>query len=145
MLNGQMSIFDFLQSDIPQKEPQEEPQCDQSQYRAIKVDEMKVLQEQNFVEICDDSRICISATVKLLDNNMVYWSEWFTYPFLDICKSEKEAEKQYKEHLKNITDRLTQPPRFEVSIPVELEDMYLCVNGIWSCDTYTFRNGAVKI
>ena len=34
---------------------------------------------------------------------------------------------------------------YAVNIPVELEDMYLCVNGIWSCDTYNFHNGAVAI
>jgi hypothetical protein len=143
-MQGQIELLDYLKNigheDSKNKIPQEK-----QEYQVIRIKDMKVIRERNFVEICTDSRICISATVKLLDNNMVYWSEWFKYPFLDIGKSEKEAEKQYKEHLKNISDRLHQPPRFEVKVPVELEDMYLCVNGIWSCDTYTFRNGAVKI
>jgi len=34
---------------------------------------------------------------------------------------------------------------YAANIPVELEDMYLCVNGIWSCFEYTNHNGAVMI
>lgn len=131
----QLDLLSYLES-IEKDEPK---------YWVTKSSDMQIIQERNFVEICTDSRICISATVKLLKGNMVYWKEWYTYPFLDICKSDKEAEKCYKEHLDNILSQLYQPPRFEVTIPVELEDMYLCVNGIWSCDKYTFHNGAVAL
>lgn len=134
-MHGQLDLLSYLES-IERDEPK---------YRVTNASDMQVIKERNFIEICNDSRICISATVKLLRGNMVYWKEWYTYPFLDICKSEKEAEKCYKEHLDNILSRLHQPPRFEVNSPVELEDMYLCVNGIWSCDTYTFHNGAAAI
>lgn len=138
----QLELFDYLDSTEADK-----PEVSQEEliYRVIKSSNMQVIRERNFVEICTDSRICISATVKLLKGNMVYWSEWYTYPFLNICNSEKEAEKCYKEHLDNILRDLYQPPRFEVNIPVELEDMYLCVNGIWSCFTYTDHNGAITI
>ena len=140
--NGQMSMFDFIKTEEPQAEPK--PQKDKEIYKSIKVSEMEVMQERNFVEICTDSRICISATVKLLKGNIVYWNEWYTYPFLNVYMSQAEAEKQYNEHLNNIMSRLTQPPRFEVDTPVELQDMYLCVNGNWSCEDYSFYNGPVE-
>ena len=141
--DGQMTIFDLLKPEEPQTEP--ESQYCEKEYRVIRTDEMKVIHERNFVEICTDSRICIMATVKLLEGNMVYYKEWYTYPFLDACESEKEANKRYTEHLNNILNALYQPPRFEVNIPVELEDMYLCVNGNWSCFEYTNYNGAVTL
>ena len=114
-------------------------------YKVMRADEMKILKERNFVEICTDSRICISATVKILEGNIVYWKEWFTYPFLDVCKTEKEAEKSYKEHLEKITAQLYQPPRFEVNITSELEDVYLCKNGSWSNYEYAKNNGPVLL
>lgn len=112
-------------------------------YTVIRADEMKVIKERNFIEICSDGRICISATAKLLEGNMVYWSEWYTYPFLEVCRNETEANKHYSERLNNILNKLYQPPRFEVNIPVELKDMYLCANGKWSSYDYASFNGEV--
>lgn len=143
-MNGQIDLLEYLDSiepkEIKPKEPQNKPE-----YQVIKANDMIVIRERNFVEICTDSRILISATAKILSGNMVYWKEWFTYPFLDICKSDTEADERYNKHLENIERQLYQPPRFEVNVPVEIEDMYLCVNGIWSCERYTFHNGPLTL
>ena len=140
---GQMSMFDFIATEEIRPEPEPEPEKDNKIYKSIKAVDMEVIKERNFVEICTDSRICITASVKLLKGNMVYCNEWYMYPFLTVCNDDKESTQQYNEHLKNILDRMTQPPRFEVNLPTELEDMYLCVNGNWSVGEYTFQNGAV--
>lgn len=104
---------------------------------------MKVIDERNFVEICDDSRILISATVKFLEGNMIYFNGWYTYHFLKIAKSEEKARKLYEEKANDILKEMNDK-RFEVEIPVELKDMYLCQNEIWSEYRYVAHNGAKR-
>lgn len=113
-------------------------------YKVIRKKDMEVIKERNFIEICDDSRILISATVKLLKGNMVYWSNFYTYHFLEKFKTEKDAEKKYNAELNENLKALDRPKRFEVNLPLELKDMYLCQSGIWSEYEYAKRNGAVK-
>ena len=110
---------------------------------AIRKEEMKVLKEDNFIENCKDERILISATVKLLEGNMIYFSTWYTYHFLEKLKDEKSAQKRYKEILGEIESEMNDK-RFKANVPVELKDMYMCQSGIWSEYEYVGRNGAVK-
>lgn len=110
---------------------------------AIRKEEMKVLKEDNFIEICDDSRILISATAKLLEGNMIYFSTWYTYHFLEKLKDEKSAQKRYKEILGEIESEINDK-RFKVNVPAELKDMYLCRDGRWSEYKYVAHNGAKR-
>lgn len=112
-------------------------------FTAIRTKDMQVIKERNFIEVCKDNRILISATVKLLKGNMVYWSDFYTYHFLEKCKSDAEAEKRYDIELQKILSNPNILKRFEVNLPVELKDMYLSQNKVWSEYRYVHHNGAV--
>jgi len=139
---GQLSIFDFIK--IEELPVIKEHVQDKKKYKTIKVESMQVVEESNFVEICTDSRILISATVKRLSGNMVYAKGWFLYPFVTICKDEADAKKTYQESLDRIKSEAHLPKRFQVYIPVELQEMYYCKNGNISCEQYALCNGAVE-
>lgn len=139
---GQLSIFDFI--NIKELPLAKESVEDQNRYKTIKPESMQVVEESNFVEICTDSRILISATVKRLSGSMVYANGWYLYPFLTICKDEADAKKVYQESLARIKSDTHLPKRFQVYIPVELQEMYYCKNGNISCEQYALCNGAVE-
>jgi hypothetical protein len=142
VMPGQLSLFDFIKIDelpVIKELPQEK-----KKYKTIKPESMQVVEESNFVEICTDSRILISATVKRLDGNMVYVKAWYLYPFLTICKDEADAKKMHQESVKRIKSDTHLPKRFQVCVPVELQEMYYCKNGNISCEQYAMCNGAVE-
>lgn len=141
---GQMSIFDFLKpANKPKEKLKPKTSNPRETYEVIKKEDMKVIYERNFVEICDDSRILISATVKFLEGNMIYFSRWYTYHFSEAAADEEKAKKLYEEKVNDILKEMDDK-RFEVNVPVELKDMYLCQSGTWSEYTYAERNGAVR-
>lgn len=111
-------------------------------YKVIRATNMEVIKERNFISPCEDKRILISATVKLLKGNMIYFNKWYTYHFLEVAENEKDAEKIYKQKLDEIKAD-TNMDGYEVNLPAELKDMYLCENGEWSEYRYTHHNGAV--
>ena len=106
--------------------------------------EMEVVKERNFIEVCKDNRICISATVKLLKGNMVYSEDWYCYPFLTQLKSEEEAEKEYQKVIKEIKETVDNIVRFEVNVSAELQDMYLVKDGKRSIYRYAVYNVPIK-
>lgn len=116
-------------------------------YKVIRASSLEVVEERNFIEICTDSRTCITATAKLLKGNTVYIKGWFCYPFLEFFKSEDEAEKRYREALKKINDRmkLNESKMFEVKPIVEIKDMYLARTGKWSSYDYVNFNNPVLV
>lgn len=142
-MQGQMSISDFLNSEINKIEEVKEKVYSKDTFVTIRSENMEVIKERNFIEPCDDSRILIYATVKLLKGNMVYFSNWYTYHFLEKFKTEEEAEKEYKKKAEKIIEELYEYKRFEVNIPSELKDMYLCQNDRWSEYGYVVHNGPV--
>ena len=111
----------------------------------MRKEDMKVVKERNFIETCNDSRILISATVKLLENNMVYWNDFYTYHFLEKFETEKDAEKRYDIELNKILNNPNVLRRFEVNVPAELKDMYLCKHGTWSEHRYAYHNGVLEV
>lgn len=112
-------------------------------YKVIRAKNMEVIKERNFISPCKDERILISATVKLLKGNMIYFNKWYTYHFLKVAENEKDAEKIYKQKLDEIKIDTNITESYEVNLPAELKDMYLCKNGKWSEYRYAHHNGAV--
>ena len=84
----------------------------------------------------------IFATVALLDNNMVYVKEFFSYPFLYTFKSSKAACKCYSDMI----DRCFEYSHGKLSVFREINihndfvDMYKCKDNEYSCHEYWHRN-----
>lgn len=112
-------------------------------FKVIRKDKMRVIKERSFVRPTFDNRVALKATVKLLDGNAVYYEHWMCYPFLEILKSENEAEKFYNSTLEKIMDEVDGIKAFETSIHVELQDMYLSQTKLWSNYRYTEFNRPV--
>jgi hypothetical protein len=112
-------------------------------FKVIRKHKMHVIRERSFIRPTFDNRVMLTATVKLLEGNMVYYERWMCYPFLEILKTENEAEKFYSNTLKKIMEEVDGIKAFETNIHVELQDMYLSQTKLWSNYRYTEFNGPV--
>ena len=111
-----------------------------NKYKVIRAEDMRIIKEKNFIRPVNDSRVTLEATVKLLENNMVYSEKWYQYPFLEICKNENEAEKIFGKKLHEITHDVNEIELYETDTSIEMQDMYLSKTGLWSNYTYTDFN-----
>ncbi|MDW5300737.1 MAG: hypothetical protein SA378_11485 [Sedimentibacter sp.] len=109
-------------------------------YKVIRVKDIRIINEKNFIRLVSDSRGRLEATVKLLDNNMVYSKKWYQYPFLEILNNEKDAEKKFEEKLYELTHDINDTVLDETDISIEMKDMYLSKTGLWSDYQYTTFN-----
>lgn len=84
----------------------------------------------------------IFATVALLDNNMVYVKEFFSYPFLYTFKSSKAAYKCYSDMIDRCYEysKGKQSIFREVNIHNDFVDMYKTKDNEYSCHEYWHRN-----
>lgn len=84
----------------------------------------------------------IFATVALLDNNMVYVKEFFSYPFLYTFKSSKAAYKCYSDMIDRCYEYShgKQSIFREVNIHNDFVDMYKTKDNEYSCHEYWHRN-----
>lgn len=112
-------------------------------FKVIRASELHTIKERNFVRPTFDNRVLLSATVKLLENNMVYYKTWMCYPFLEFSKTPSEAEKLYKDELNKILYEVDGKKAFEVSITDEIKDMYLSQTKLWSNYDYAEFNRPV--
>ena len=84
----------------------------------------------------------IFATVALLDNNMVYVKEFFSYPFLYTFKSSKAAYKCYSDMINRCYEYShgKQSIFREVNLHNDFVDMFKCKDNEYSCHEYWHRN-----
>ncbi|MBO5386858.1 MAG: hypothetical protein J6A59_01765 [Lachnospiraceae bacterium] len=117
-----------------------------SSEKIIRASDMKVLQIKSFVytlEIWhyeDGHWHTVSSTIALLDNNMVYFKDFFTYPFLYTFKNEQSACKFYYENLEKLREHGDRTIHTELKIHNKLEDMYYCKDNRYSCFEYWNNN-----
>lgn len=112
-------------------------------YKVIRHNEMKIIKEKNYINL--DSNSKYTETVKMLEGNMVYFKRWPCYPFMEIFKTREQAEKKFKEKIKEITDNINHITRTEIRDTVEMQDMYLAQNGVWSDYQYVNFNRPVTL
>jgi hypothetical protein len=109
-------------------------------YKVIRKEEMKVTKEQGFIREWNNGNW--EATVKILENNMLYYKEFCCYPFLEIFTTPEKVEKRFREKCNEIMKDINGNV-IKSDVDIMLEDMYKTKNGNWSCYTYAEHNGAI--
>ena len=114
----------------------------------IKSSELSILKIRSFLYfregwLYDDGHwYVIFATIALLDNNMVYVKEFFSYPFLYTFKSSKAAYKCYDDMINRCFEYSHGKLSVFREIPIhnEFVDMHRCKDNEYSCYEYWYRN-----
>lgn len=136
----QLSIFDLGIENSSSETTSEE---------VIRAKDMKVIQIESYVYTLDKLWYygngkwhVVSSTIALLEGNMVYFKDFFTYDFLYVFKTYKEAYKFFYENLEKIrtTDVSKNCIKQRLNIHNEFEDMYLCEKNRYSCYEYWNNN-----
>lgn len=136
----QLSIFDLGMENINTEKTSEE---------IIRAKDLKVLQIESYVYTLDKLWYygngkwhVVSSTIALLEGNMVYFKDFFTYDFLYTFKTYKETYKFFYENLEKIktTDVSENCIKTRVNIHNEFEDMYFCEKNRYSCHEYWYNN-----
>ena len=116
--------------------------------KIIKASEMKVIKIESFAYTCglwhyeDGHWHVITATIALLEENMVYLKEFMAYPFLYTFKTEQDTYKYYIEQLEKLRNhgKGRKEIQMKLNIHNKLEDMYYCDNNRYGCFEYWNNN-----
>jgi len=138
----QLNLFDLG------VENTETPVIKTTSKKIIRASDMKVLQIKSFVYTLgiwhyeDGHWHTVSATIALLENNMVYFKDFFTYPFLYTFKNEQRAYKFYYENLNKLRKHGDSKGTIQTELKIhnELEDMYFCKDNMYGCFEYWNNN-----
>lgn len=127
----------------------ENPNISNDDRDIIKSSELSIIKIRSFLYFRDgwyypnDKRWhVIFATVALLDNNMVYVKEFYSYPFLYTFENSRAAYKCYSDMI----DRCYEYSHGKLSVFREINihndfvDMYQCKDNEYSCYEYWHRN-----
>jgi len=136
----QLSIFDLGVENKSTK---------QTSKKIIKAKDLRVIQIESYVYTLDKLWYygngkwhVVSSTIALLENNMVYFKDFFTYDFLYTFDSYKAACDFYYKNLEKIKTTVISENCIKQKLIIhnEFEDMYYCEKNIYSCHEYWNNN-----
>lgn len=136
----QLSIFDLGIENSSKEATSEE---------VIRAKNLKVLQIESYVYTLDKLWYygnkkwhIVSSTIALLEGNMVYFKDFFTYDFLYKFDSYKAACSFYYKNLEKIKKSAISENciKQKLNIHNEFVDMYFCENNRYSCYEYWYNN-----